>query len=376
MKSLWQVGTLSILVLICGTSISCNSGGTGSGSPTPGKPDATTGGTTGTPSGTSGSTTDAGQEVKLNGIGATFPAPLYLKWFKAYNAAHPNVEVDYQAVGSSKGVNAVIDKTVTFGASDRAMEDDEMKKVDAGVTLLPMTAGSIVLAYNLPEVPNLQLSRAAYAGIFLGKITKWNDPAIAASNKDAKLPDSPINVVVRSDGSGTTFVFTKHLSAISPEFAKSPGTNQQPNWPVGTKSPGNPGVAASIKQTPGSIGYLEYGFAVNTGLAMAKLENKAGKFIEPTIASGQAALAAVRLPENRIAWLPDPDGDSSYPIDTFTWIICYKKYDSADKVKALKDVLMYGLTDGQKDSEKMGYIPLPPSVVDMDKAALDSISAK
>jgi len=368
MRILWRAGTLLSIVLLCGTSISCSNSGGSTGGTTGGKPDSTTGGTT-------GSAADAGkQEVKLQGAGASFPAPLYSKWFKIYNAAHPEVQIDYQSVGSGSGVKAVIDKTVDFGASDAAMKPDEIAKVDVGVTLLPMTAGSIVLAYNLPDVANLQLSREAYAGIFLGKITKWNDPAIAATNKDAKLPDSNINVVVRADSSGTTFVFTQHLSAISPDFAKSPGTNKMPNWLVGTKSKGNEGVSAAISTTPGSIGYIEYGYAIGTKLPMAKLQNKAGKFVEASIATGQAALAAVKMPENLIAWFPDPEGDASYPITTFTWVMCYKKYDSADKVKALKDVLSYCLTDGQKESEKMGYIPLPASVVDLDKAALDTIS--
>jgi ABC-type phosphate transport system substrate-binding protein len=206
---------------------------------------------------------DPGEKMLLQGAGASFPAPLYSKWFKEYTAAHPEVQVDYQSVGSGAGVKAVIDKTVDFGASDAAMAPDEIAKVESGVQLLPMTAGSIVLAYNLPGVENLKLSRDAYAGIFLGKITKWNDKAIADANPGATLPDRDINVVVRSDGSGTTYVFTKHLSAISDEFSKSVGVNKQPNWPVGTKAKGNEGIAAAIKTTPGSIGYLEYGYVKN-----------------------------------------------------------------------------------------------------------------
>lgn len=206
---------------------------------------------------------DSDAKVQLKGLGASFPAPLYTTWFKAYDAAHPNVQVDYQSLGSAAGVTAVVDKTGDFGASDAAMTKEEMEKVDAGVQLLPMTAGSIVLAYNLPGVEHLKLTREAYVGIFLGKITKWNDKAIADANPEAKLPDRDINVVVRQDGSGTTYVFTKHLSAISEEFAKSPGTDKQPNWPVGSKNKGNEGVAAAIKSTPGSIGYLEYGYAKN-----------------------------------------------------------------------------------------------------------------
>ncbi len=205
----------------------------------------------------------ADAKVKLQGAGASFPAPLYTKWFETYHTMHPKVEVDYQSLGSAAGVTAVIDKTGDFGASDAAMSQEEMAKVDTGVQLLPMTAGSIVLAYNLPGVDHLKLTREAYVGIFLGKITKWNDKAIADANPDAKLPDRDINVVVRSDGSGTTYVFTKHLSAVSEEFAKGPGTGKQPNWPVGSKAKGNEGVAAAIKSTRGSIGYLEYGYAKN-----------------------------------------------------------------------------------------------------------------
>jgi ABC-type phosphate transport system substrate-binding protein len=203
---------------------------------------------------------DDKEKLLIQGAGASFPAPIYSKWFKAYTKEHPEVQVDYQSVGSGAGVKAVIDKTVDFGASDAAMTPEEMAKVDSGVQLLPMTAGSIVLAYNIPGVENLKLTRDAYVGIFLGKVKKWNDKAIADANPGAKLPDRDINVVVRSDGSGTTYVFTKHLSAMSDEFSKTVGVNKQPNWPVGTKAKGNEGVAAAIKTTPGSIGYLEYGY--------------------------------------------------------------------------------------------------------------------
>jgi phosphate transport system substrate-binding protein len=199
-------------------------------------------------------TTKEASEVKLQGAGASFPAPLYSKWFKNYCGAHPNVQIDYQSVGSGSGVKNFIDKTVDFGASDAAMTPEEIGRADAGVQLLPMTAGNIVLTYNVPGVTDLKLSRAAYSGIFLGKVKKWNDPAITQSNPGVKLPDTPINVVVRADSSGTTFVFTQHLSAISKEFAASPGTNKMPAWPVGTRSKGNEGVTASIQTTPGSIG--------------------------------------------------------------------------------------------------------------------------
>src|SRR5271157_4595275 len=259
-----------------------------------------------------------GNSVKLQGAGASFPAPLYLKWFKNYNGANPSVQVDYQSVGSGSGVKSFMDKTVDFAASDAAMKPEDMAKVDGGVQLLPMTAGAIVLAYNLPDVPHLRLSRDDYAGIFLGKITKWNDPAIVKANPDAKLPNTPINVVVRADSSGTTFVFSKHLAAISPEFDKSVGANTMPNWPVGTKSKGNEGVTASLKTTPGSIGYVEYGYANSQKLTTASLENKSGKFVSASTASGQAALASVELPANLIGWASDPSAAEAYPIVTYT----------------------------------------------------------
>ena len=313
--------------------------------------------------------------VKLQGAGASFPAPLYNKWFKAYHEAHPEVQIDYQSVGSGAGVKAVQDKTVDFGASDAAMTPEEIATVDAGVQLLPMTAGSIVLAYNLEGVNALKLSRDAYVGIFLGKVTKWNDPSIVSANPGVTLPDSNINVVVRADGSGTSFAFSKHLSAMSEEFAKGPGTNKQPNWPVGTKSKGNEGVSAAISTTPGAIGYIEYGYAKGAKLKTAALQNKAGKYVEPTIAAGQAALAAAKLPDNLVAWVSDPEGDGAYPIVTFTWIMTYKTYADPKKAAALKDVLTYCLTDGQKQSEALGYIPLPGEVVEADKAALGNIVA-
>jgi ABC-type phosphate transport system substrate-binding protein len=206
---------------------------------------------------------DAKGEATLDGAGATFPKPLYRKWFASYNKAHPEVTINYQAVGSGPGVKLLTDENVDFGASDAAMTPEEIAKVERGVQCLPITAGSIVLAYNLPGVDDLKLTRDAYAGIFLGKITKWSDKAIADANPGVKLPDQSITIVTRTSGSGTTYVFTKHLSAISEEFAKGPGVSTQPKWPVGIKAKGNEGVATLIKSTPGSIGYLEYGYVKN-----------------------------------------------------------------------------------------------------------------
>jgi len=319
----------------------------------------------------SGNKTASG--VKLQGAGASFPAPLYQKWFKTYSGAHPGVEIDYQSVGSGSGIKSVIDKTVDFGASDAAMTPEDQGRVDGGVQLLPMTAGCIVLTYNLEGVKDLKLSRAAYSGIFLGQVKKWNDPLIAKANPGTKLPDKDINVVVRADGSGTTFVFTKHLSAISPEFAKNPGANTLPNWPVGTRSKGNEGVTASIMTTPASIGYIEYGYAKSQNLPMAILENKAGEYVAASTASAQAALASVPLPDDLIAWASDPEAKDAYPIATYTWLLCYKQYHDKAKFQTLQDLLNYCLTDGQKESEALGYIPLPATVADKVKAAIPNI---
>src|SRR5262245_14058757 len=314
------------------------------------------------------------ENVKLQGAGASFPAPLYLKWFKSFSSAQPNVQVDYQSVGSGSGVKSFMDRTVDFAASDAAMKPEDMAKVNGGVQPLPMTAGSIVLAHSLKDVPNLKLSREAYVGIFSGKITKWNDPAIAKVNPDAKLPDAPIHVIVRADSSGTTFVFTKHLSTVNKEFEKNIGVNNMPNWPVGTRSKGNEGITASLQTTPGSIGYIEYGYAHSQKLPIAVLQNKAGNYVAPTTASAIAALTSAEMPSDLIAWISDPDAKDAYPIVTYTWMLFYKQYDNKAKVKALRSLIDYGLTDGQKESEALGYVPLPPEVVTKVKAAAETIS--
>jgi phosphate transport system substrate-binding protein len=317
-----------------------------------------------------------GASVKLQGAGASFPAPLYNKWFKAYSAAHQNVLVDYQSVGSGGGVKSVIDRTVDFGASDAAMKTEDMAKVPDGVQLFPMTAGSIVLAYNLPGVDHLKLSRKAYGGIFVGTIKRWNDAAIVEANSGVKLPDLPINVVVRADSSGTSFVFSQHLAAISPDFSKNVGANTMPNWSVGTKSKGNEGVTAGVMTTPGSIGYVEYGYAKSQKMSTAALENKSGAFVEASTASGQAALATAAMPEDMIAWAPDPEAADAYPIVTYTWLICYKKYPDATKRLAMQDLVRFGLTEGQKDAEALGYIPLPANVVEKATAAVARLAAE
>lgn len=311
---------------------------------------------------------------QLSGAGASFPAPLYQRWAADYNKVNSGVQVNYQSVGSGAGVKQFTAGTVDFGASDAAMTDEEIAKVSQGVVMIPATAGSIVIAYNLPDVKDLKLSREALAGIFLGKITKWNDPIIAKDNAGAKLPSTSISVAKRSDGSGTTFVFSKHLAAISSEFKDDVGVDKSTDaWPVGVGGKGNEGVTALVKQTPGTVGYVEYGYAEHNGLAMASLQNKSGNFVKPTPESGAATLASVELPANLRIWPDDPAGAQDYPIATFTWVLLYKKYSNPDKLKALKDFITYGLTDGQKVAPELGYIPLPAPVVEKCKAALATV---
>jgi phosphate transport system substrate-binding protein len=316
----------------------------------------------------------AAAATQLQGAGATFPAPLYQRWIAEYTKAKPDVQINYQGVGSGAGIKQFTQNLVSFGASDAAMTDKEIAAVKQGVVLIPATAGSIVLAYNLPDIESLKLSREAYVGIFLGTITKWNDAAIAKTNEGAKLPNIAITVCERSDGSGTNFVFTKHLSAISPEFKDKVGEGTSVTWPTGVAGKGNDGVTALIKQNKGAIGYVEFGYAKNNKLSFAALQNKAGEFAAATTASGTATLATTQFPPNLLrAWPSDPDGKECYPIATFTWLLIYQKYDNVQLAEAVKKFVNWGLVDGQKFSEELGYIPLPKEVVDKDLEALKTV---
>jgi phosphate transport system substrate-binding protein len=311
---------------------------------------------------------------QLQGAGATFPAPLYQRWIAEYTKGNPEEQINYQGVGSGAGIKQFTQNLVSFGASDAAMKDEEIGAVKQGVVLIPATAGSIVLAYNLPGVENLKLSREAYVGIFLGKIKKWNDPAITKTNAGVNLPNQAITVCERSDGSGTNFVFTKHLSAISPEFKDQVGEGTSVTWPTGVAGKGNDGVTALIKQNKGAIGYVEYGYAKNNKLSFAALQNKTGEFVTATTASGAATLATTQFPANLLrAWPSDPEGKEAYPISTFTWLLLYKKYDNTPVADAVKKFVNYGLTDGQKFAEELGYIPLPKEVIDKNLEALKTV---
>ena len=326
--------------------------------------------------------------VGIQGAGATFPAPLYKRWFLEYYRQHPDVRVNYQPVGSGAGIRQFTEGLVTFGASDAFMSQAEIDKVpsDRGVVLLPMTAGSIVICYNLPGAPDgLRLTRQAYVDIFLGRITSWADDAIANANPGGTLPDVPITVVRRADSSGTTNAFTSHLNAVSDAWKKEnggPGKGKSVPWPVGIAGKGNSGVAALIQQTPGAIGYLEYGYAelthLPTGepLPMARLENKSGAFVGATPESGKAALAPPSLtsvPDNLHVQVNDPVAPNAYPIVTCTWLLCPRHCADARKAEELKKVIRFCLTDGQQYSAELGYIPLPPDVAEKSLRALDEI---
>jgi len=326
------------------------------------------------------STQSAGVHA-LKGAGATFPALLYKNWFEAYTKAHPESHITFDSTGSGDGVRRFIGKGATpeekvdFGASDAALTDSEIQQVSGGALMLPVTAGSIVLSYNIPEISGeLRLSRDAYAGIFLGEIKSWDDPAIAASNPGKALPKYPICVVVRQDGSGTTFGFTTHLNAISTKWHDKFGAHKSIAWPnAPTERKGNEGVAGAIKMTAGSIGYVEFAYAKKAELPMASLENRAGRYVAPTEESCASTLAKIDLPENLRAFMPDPEGSESYPIVSLTWILLYRKYDNVEKTTDLQQLFRWCLTEGQKSSSALGYIPLPQNVSRKAYEALDSL---
>lgn len=312
--------------------------------------------------------------VTLQGAGATFPAPLYEKWINLYRKAHPAVTIDYQAVGSGEGTKRFLANTVDFGASDAALSDAQIQQAKSGAALIPVTAGAIVLAYNLPDVTGpLKLSREVYADIFLGKLRRWDDPRIQALNPNLKLPAQTIALITRQDSSGTTYAMTSHLSAISPEWRNGPGVGKTVDWPgIAMSARGNAGVAGRIKHSWGALGYVEYGFAKRLGLPMVHLQNKAGAYIEPGLASGQAALAANvgQIPANLRVFLPDPDGAESYPIVTFTWLLLHERYADPTKGAALKTFVGWALSEGQGYSDAEGYIPLPDGVATLARQAL------
>ena len=321
--------------------------------------------------------------ISIRGAGATFPHIIYKEWFSLYQTSHPGTTIVYEGVGSGEGIRRFIgmnikdEEKVDFGASDAAMTDEEISRLTKGAVLLPMTAGSVVLAYNLPDFQGeLKLSRKAYVGIFSGEIKQWNDPVIAEANPGLKLPRLTINTVVRQDRSGTTYAFTRHLDAINKKWHATHGVGTVIDWPGSAmRANGNEGVAGKIKHSVGSIGYVGYEFAKRLGLKLAVLENKEGKFIAPEEKSSTIALATAEIPENLRVFVSDPPGAESYPIVTFSWIILYKDYYSA-KSKAIHDLFRWCLMEGQTYASRLGYVPLPSNVIEKALIALDAVSTK
>jgi phosphate transport system substrate-binding protein len=316
-------------------------------------------------------------DITLQGAGATFPAPLYQRWFLEYYKSHPEVRVNYEEIGSGAGVRQFIAETIDFAASDAAMNDKEIGQVPRGVQLFPLTAGSVALSFNLPGgPPELRLSREAVVGIALGEIATWNHPTLVRDNPGAQLPEQDIVWIRRSEGSGTTFAFTNHLSTISARWKKGPGVGKSVVWPTGIGARGNNGVAALIEQTPGAIGYIESGYAELVHLPMAAVENKAGKFVKPTEDSAREALTSVKDLDKKFPriWVTDPEGDASYPIVTYTWLCCYEHYKNPKVARTLTKVIHYCLTEGQKISASLGYVPLPEEVVQRNLAALERLA--
>ncbi len=316
--------------------------------------------------------------IKITGAGATFPYPLYKVMIDHYHQNHKDINIFYEPVGSGEGTRRFLIQEVDFGASDAAMSDSDMAKVDRGVKLIPATAGIVVLAYNLKSVTGvLKLPREVYVAIFAGDIKKWNDPRIQQANPDLNLPALDILPVARADSSGTTFAFTNHLSAISKDWRdRGPGVGKVVKWPNHAMAARwNEGVAGRIKITDGAIGYVEYSYAQRAGLAMAALENKAGKFIEPSPQFGQATLINTQndMPDNLRMFFPDPPGDNSYPIVTYSWLLLYGKYPDQKKSQALKDFVTWSVGDGQKFAEKLGFISLPPHIRELALRAINEI---
>ena len=319
-----------------------------------------------------------GARVRLTGAGAGFPAMLYQSWAIALYTEMPELKINYQSMGSGAGVKQVIKGVVDFGGSDVAMTDEEIEQTPNGVLLLPMTAGAVVLAYNLPDLDaQLRLSRETYTDILLGAINHWRAPEIANDNPGLNLPDLPITVVHRSDGAGSTAVLTSHLAAISEAWASSIGVGKNVDWPrtgrfFGTK--GNDGVVMQLLQLPGAIGYLDYAFAANNDVGLAALENRAGNFIVPTHTAAEASLGMSEMPPDMRLFITDPDGPDSYPVVTYTWLLVYRRYSDPLKAKAMEIFVEYGLNEGQEVAPVLGYAPLPQEIRERVAAIADEIS--
>jgi phosphate transport system substrate-binding protein len=308
--------------------------------------------------------TGAQAQLLINGAGATFPYPIYSKWFDEYAKVDPSVRFNYQSIGSGGGQKQITARTVDFGASDGPMSDENLAKAPGKILHIPTVAGAVVITYNLPDNPKLKLDGPTLANIFLGNVTKWNDPQIASLNPDVKLPATDIVVVHRSDGSGTSFIFTDYLSSVSPVWLDSVGKGTSVKWPtgVGLGAKGNEGVAGQVKQLPGAIGYVELIYANQNKLPFADLKNAAGNFITPSLDSVTAALATAKIPDDFRFSMVNAPGDQAYPISGTTWLLVYEKQTNADKGKKLVEFLNWALTRGETLAPSLDYAPLPDAV--------------
>lgn len=306
----------------------------------------------------------AAESLLMNGAGATFPYPLYSKWFYEYHKVNPAVQFNYQSIGSGGGIKQITGKTVDFGASDAPMTDAELAKAGAPILHLPTVLGAVVLVYNVPELgQGLRLSGPVIAEIFLGTVTAWNDPKIQSLNPGKTLPKLPILVAHRSDGSGTTYVFTDYLSTASGEWKDKVGTGKAVSWPTGLGGKGNEGVTQIVKQTPGSIGYVELSYAIENKLLYAAVQNAAGNFIAPSLQSVSEAAAGAKIPEDYRVSIVNAPGTGSYPIAAFTYLLVYKTQTNRERGKALVNFLKWAIRDGQALAEPLHYAPLPGVLV-------------
>jgi phosphate transport system substrate-binding protein len=312
----------------------------------------------------------------INGAGATFPYPIYSKWFDEYHKK-TGVRINYQSIGSGGGIRQVLEGTVDFGATDGPMSDEQLGQAKTPILHFPTVLGAVVATFNLPGIEKLRLTPETLTGIFLGKITSWNDPALVKDNPGVALPAQPIVPVHRSDGSGTTYVFVDYLSKVSPEWAKTVGKSTAVAWPVGLGGKGNEGVTGLVKQTPNAIGYVELVYAAQNKLPYAEIKNRAGNFVSPTLESVTAAAAATaaKMPEDFRVSITDPPAADAYPIASFTWLLVPSRIGDADKGKAIVDFLGWMLAEGQTYTKPLGYAPLPDAVAEMEKKAIAKVQA-
>jgi phosphate transport system substrate-binding protein len=320
-----------------------------------------------------GLSASASAQMMINGAGATFPYPIYSKWFDAYTKVDPSVRFNYQSIGSGGGQKQILAQTVDFGASDGPMSDDNLAKAPGKLLHIPTVAGADVVAYNVPGNLKLKFDADTIAGIFLGQIKKWNDQKITALNPGVTLPDQEIVVVHRSDGSGTTYIWTDYLSKISLEWTTKVGTNTSVNWPTGIGGKGNEGVAGQIKQTPGAIGYVELIYAIQNKMPYADVKNSAGEFVTPTLESITAALATAEIPDDFRFSMTNAPGKDAYPICGATWLLVYEQQKDPAKGKKLVEFLKWAVKDGEKMAKDLNYAPLPESVQQRVLKRIDEI---